>query len=137
MKKRVLFICTHNSARSQIAEAFLNTIYGDKYEAYSAGLEPAKINPYVIRVMTELGVDISKQRSKSIEEFHEEKFDYVVTVCDHAREACPFFPGEKIIHKSFEDPAGFKGTEEEIMEKVRHLRDKIKKWIEKTFGKPN
>ena len=135
MKKRVLFVCTHNSARSQMAEALLNKLYGDKYEAYSAGVEPREINPYAIKAMAEVGIDISKQRSKSIKEFLGQKFDYVVTVCDYARENCPFFPGEEIIHKSFEDPAEVEGSEEEIMERVRHVRDEIKKWIEVTFGK--
>jgi len=87
MKKRVLFICTHNSARSQMAEAFLRKLYGDRYEAYSAGSEPTEINLYIIRAMEEIGVDISKQYSKSLEEFRGERFDYVVTVCDHVKEA--------------------------------------------------
>ena len=135
MKKKVLFICTHNSARSQMAEAFLNKLYGDKYEAYSAGIEPREINPYVVKAMAEIGIDISKQRSKSINEFWDQNFDYVVTVCDNAKENCPFFPGEKIMHKSFEDPAEFGGSEEEIMKKVRQVRDEIKEWIRKTFEK--
>ena len=118
-----------------MAEALLNKLYGDKYEAYSAGVEPREINPYAIKAMAEVGIDISKQRSKSIKEFLGQKFDYVVTVCNYARENCPFFPGEKIIHKSFEDPAEVEGSEEEIMERVRHVRDEIKKWIEMTFGK--
>lgn len=135
MKKRALFICTHNSARSQMAEAFLRMLYGDRYEAYSAGLEPTEINPYIIRAMEEIGVDISKQYSKSLEEFRGERFDYVVTVCDHAKRACPFFPREKIIHRSFEDPTDFKDTEEEKMEKVRFVRDEIKRRIEENFSK--
>ena len=135
MKKRVLFICTHNSARSQMAEGFLNTLYGDKYAAYSAGMEPTNVNLHVVKAMAEIGVDISTHRSKSIEEFRGENLDIVVTVCDHAKEACPFFPGERIIHKSFEDPSKFKGAEDEILEKVRLVRDEIKDWIEKTFGK--
>ena len=94
-KKRVLFICRHNSARSQIAEALLKKLYGDKYEAYSAGITPAEINPYVVRAMAEVGIDISKQRPKSLMEFWGQKFDYVVTVCDYAKENCPFFPSEK------------------------------------------
>ena len=133
MKKRVLFICTHNSARSQMAEAFLNSHYGDRYEAHSAGTEPTNVNPYAIKVMGEIGIDITNHRSKSIEEFRDENFDYVVTVCDHAKESCPFFPGEKIIHKGFEDPSEFKGTEEEILVKIRRVRDEISAWI-KTFA---
>jgi arsenate reductase len=118
-----------------MAEGFLSALYGDRYESYSAGLEATEVNPYAIEVMAELGIDISKNRSKSIEEFRGRNFDYVVTVCDHAREACPFFPGETILHKSFEDPSRFKGTEEEILWKVRGVRDEIKDWVEKTFGK--
>jgi len=135
MKKKVLFICTHNSARSQMAEGFLNALYGDKYEAYSAGIEPAEVNPYSIKVMAEVGIDISKHRSKSIKEFRGKNFEYVVTVCDHAKEACPFFPGGAIfLHEGFKDPAEFKGAEDEILAEVRRVRDEIKVWIEETFG---
>ena len=134
MKKKVLFLCTHNSARSQIAEGLLNTFYGNRYEGYSAGVTPTKVNPYVIKSMAEIGIDISRNRSKSIEEFRGENFGYVVTVCDSAREACPFFPGEKVIHKSFEDPNQFGGSEEEILKQVRHVRDEIKEWIKSTFA---
>ena len=134
-EKKVLFVCTHNSARSQMAEGFLNALYGDRYEGYSAGIEPTKVNPYAGKVMAEIEIDLSKHRSKSIEEFRGEDFDYVVTVCDHAKEICPFFPGEKILHKGFEDPSQFKGAEDEILKKVRRLRDEIRDWIEKIFGK--
>ncbi len=134
MKKKVLFICTHNSARSQMAEGFLTALYGDKYEAYSAGVTPTKINPYVIKAMAEVGIDISANRSKSIEEFRGANFSYVVTVCDNARETCPFFPGEKIIHKAFEDPSQFKGSEEKILKRVRQVRDQIKEWVMIAFA---
>ena len=133
MKNSVLFLCTHNSARSQMAEALLNTLNGDKYEAYSAGVMATRINPYVVKAMAEIGIDISKNRSKSIEEFRGKNFNYVVTVCDNAKEACPFFPGEKIIHKSFDDPAQVKGSEEEIMKQTRRVRDEIKEWLKTTF----
>jgi len=133
--KTVLFICTHNSARSQMAEAFLNTLCGDMYEAKSAGVTPTGLNPYVVKAMAEIGIDISTHSSKSILEFQGKTFDYVVTVCDSAREACPFFPGEKEINKSFPDPAEFAGTEEEILLKVRVVRDEIKEWIERAFCK--
>jgi arsenate reductase len=133
--KSVLFICTHNSARSQMAEAFLNKFCGDKYEAKSAGITPTQINPYVIKVMAEVGIYLSTHWSKSLLEFQGKTFDYVVTVCDSAREACPFFPGEKQIHKNFPDPSTFKGSEEEILQKVRVLRDEIKNWVESTFCK--
>lgn len=134
MKKKVLFICTHNSARSQMAEGLLSGFYGDKYEAYSAGIEPTEVNPYAIKAMAELGIDMSKHRPKNIKEFRGKSFDYVITVCDHAKKACPFFPGTEILHKGFEDPIEFKGNENEIMEKIRQVRDEIKLWIEKTFG---
>lgn len=134
MKKKVLFICTHNSARSQMAEAFLNTVYGDCYKAYSAGTEPSAVNLYAVAVMAESGIDISKNRSKSIKEFQGMIFDYVVTVCDHAKETCPFFPGGVIIHKGFEDPSSITGTEEEILTRVREIRDEIKEWIRETFA---
>ena len=134
MKKKVLFVCTHNSARSQMAEGILNEFHGDRYEGYSAGVIPTKVNPYVVKAMAEIGIDISGNRSKSIEEFREEKFNYVVTVCDSAREACPFFPGEKIIHQAFEDPSQFRGSEEEMLKQVRKVRNEIKEWIRETFA---
>jgi arsenate reductase len=118
-----------------MAEAFLNRLCGDKYEVKSAGITPTQINPYVAEVMAEIGVDLSTHRSKSILEFQGNSFDYVVTVCDGAREACPFFPGEKEIHKSFPDPSEFTGTKTEILEKVRVVSDEIKEWIETTFCK--
>ena len=135
MKKKVLFICTHNSARSQMAEGILRTLYGDRYEAYSAGTQPTKVNPYTIKVMSEIGIDISNHRSKSAEEFRGKEFDYVVTVCDNAKEACPFFPGGKTyLHKGFKDPSEFKGNENEIIAEFQRVRDEIKRWIEETFG---
>jgi arsenate reductase len=133
MKQKVLFICTHNSARSQIAEGLLNSLHSDQYEGYSAGIEATKVNPHVIKVMSEIGIDISHQRSKTIEEFHGETFDYVITVCDHTKEVCPFFPGKTILHKGFDNPLSFTGTEEEILNQVRRVRDEIKNWIAGTF----
>lgn len=138
MKRKVLFICTHNSARSQMAEGLLRTLYGDYYEAYSAGTQATRVNPYAIKVMAEIGIDISHQRSKSIEEFRSHKFDYVVTVCDHAKETCPFFPGANFyIHKGFKDPSEAVGDEESILKEFRKVRDEIKMWIEETFGDIN
>lgn len=133
MRKTVLFICTQNAARSQMAEGLLNALSGDRYDAYSAGVTPTAVNPHAIRVMAELGIDISMHRSKSIEEFRGYTFDYVVTVCDSAKEACPFFPGETILHQSFTDPAGFSGSDDEILNGVRQVRDEIQDWIEQTF----
>lgn len=134
MKQKVLFLCTHNSARSQMAEALLNSLRGDKYEASSAGVSPTKVNPYVVKAIAEVGLDISKNRSKSIEEFREQKFDYVITVCDSAKEACPFFPGDEVIHYSFKDPNSFQGSEEEIMKGTRQVRNEIEEWLKTTFN---
>lgn len=134
IKGKVLFICTHNSARSQMAEGFLRALYGGKYEAYSAGTRPLRIDPYSVRVMAEIGIDISANRSKSIDEFLGKEFDYVITVCNFAKEASPVFPGgHKYLHKDFEDPTEFKGTEEEILIGFRRVRDEIRNWIEETF----
>ena len=133
MKGKVLFICTHNSARSQMAEGLLNGLYGDDYEAYSAGTQPSMVNPFAIKVMAQISLDISRYRSKSIEEFRDMKFDYAVTVCKRALENCPFFPGEKNLHKDFDDPSAFKGSEDEITVGFGRVRDEIKDWIKKTF----
>ena len=134
-KKKVLFICSSNSARSQMGEGLLRFLYPDRYEAYSAGVESSTVNPYAIRVMEELGIDISAHRSKSVEEFRKMKFDAVVTVCDRAKETCPFFPGaKKYLHKNFENPSEAKGTEDEILTVFRRVRDEIRDWIEKTYG---
>ncbi|MCS7258884.1 MAG: arsenate reductase ArsC [candidate division WOR-3 bacterium] len=136
MRKKVLFICTHNSARSQIAEGLLNYLYGDKYEAFSAGTQPTQVHPYAIKVMQEIGIDISHHYSKSIQEFVNKEFDYVVTVCDSANETCPIFSNSKIrIHKSFENPVNFTGSEAEILNNFRKVRDEIKEWIVEFFGR--
>jgi len=121
-----------------MAEGLLNTLYGDRYEAYSAGLEPSEVNPYAIKVMAEINIDISKQRSKSIEKFRRDSFDYVVTVCNHAKEVCPIFPrGKAFLHRGFKDTSEFKGTEDEILAKIRRIRDEIEDWIHETFGAGN
>jgi arsenate reductase len=129
-KITLLFICTHNSARSQMAEAIINNFFSNHYRAFSAGNNPTNVNPYTKEVLKEIGIDVSNIRSKSIEEFRGKNFDYVITVCDHAKESCPFFPGEKIIHKSFEDPVKYQGENQEILDKFRKVRDDIKLWIE-------
>ena len=133
--RTVLFLCTHNSARSQMAEAFLNALCGDRFKAESAGITPTAINPYVARVMAEIGIPLTGHRSKSVTEFQGRTFNYVVTVCDLTREQCPFFPGEIEMNKSFPDPSSFTGTEEEILTNARAVRDEIKEWIDKTFCK--
>jgi arsenate reductase len=136
MKKKVLFICTQNSARSQMAEGILRKLYGNQYEVYSAGIRISQVNPYAIKVMQEIGIDISMQYSKSIEEFKNMTFDYVITVCNAAKENCPFFSnGKKYIHKSFSDPAEYKRKEEEILEKFRQVRDEIMSFFYKSIHK--
>lgn len=134
IKKKVLFICTHNSARSQMAEGLVNAFLAERYEAFSAGIEPSGVNPFAVEAMAEIGVDISYQRSKSLDEFLERRFDYVVTVCDHADEMCPFFPGgEERIHKGFEDPASIEGSPGEKLSGFIRIRDEIRKWIEEVL----
>ena len=126
MKKKVLFLCTHNACRSQMAEGFLNDRAGDRFEAVSAGSQPTEIHPLAIRVMKEIGIDISDQRSKSALDFLEEEFDYVITLCDNARRVCPAFPGEyEKIHWDLEDPAAGEDTEEEKLKIFREVRDRI------------
>lgn len=117
-----------------MAEGLLNALYGDRFEAFSAGIEPTEVNPYAVKAMAEIGIDISTYRSKSLEEFRAANFNYVVTVCDHAKEMCPFFPGENVLHKAFDDPAGFTGTEDEILNETRRVRDAITEWLGNTFG---
>ena len=138
MKKKILFVCTHNSARSQMAEGFIKYLYDKQFEAFSAGTKPTKVNPYAIKVMSEIGIDISKHQSKSVNSFEGIEFDYVISVCDQAKESCPYFSGAKLfIHKSFEDPSSLEGTEEETIENFRKSRDKILDWIENEFIKWN
>ncbi|MCM8789554.1 MAG: arsenate reductase ArsC [Candidatus Omnitrophica bacterium] len=129
-KKKVLFLCTGNSARSQMAEGFLRNMGEDKFEVFSAGLKPTDVNPLAIKVMAEIGVDISQHRSKSAMEFIGQKFDYVITVCDNAKQTCPVFPGKyKEIHWGLEDPAAAQGNEEERLAVFRRVRDEIKENI--------
>jgi len=136
-RKRVLFICVHNSARSQMAEAFLKQMANDRFEVESAGLEPGKLNPVVVEAMKEVGIDISENKTKSVFDFYKQgkQYDYVITVCDESQSgACPMFPGRgERIHWGFDDPSGFQGAAEEKMEKTREVRDKIKfriaEWI--------
>ena len=134
-KKSVLFVCTHNAVRSQMAEAILNRLYGDRYSAFSAGSDPTQIDPFVITVMKEVGIDVSGYKSKGLNVFQDYHFDYVVTVCDQANESCPYFQGGNLrIHKSFPDPSEFKGNPEDVINGYRRIRDEIKNWIEKEFG---
>lgn len=137
MKRTVLFICTHNAARSQMAEGLVNHLLGERYEAYSCGTEPGTVNPYVVTVMGELGIDLTTHRVKSVTEYASRQFDYVVTLCDHARDTCPFFPGETILHQPFEDPARFTGRNDAVLAQVRRVRDAIRAWIIATFDQPD
>ena len=125
-KKRVLILCTGNSARSQMAEAFFRHETGELCEVVSAGTKPSQVRPEAIAVMNEIGIDISGHRSKSVEEFTGQEFDYVITVCDHARELCPVFPGEtKHLHWSIDDPAEAQGSAEERKAVFRRIRDQL------------
>jgi len=130
MKKKVLFICKHNSARSQMAEGLLNSIYGDSFEAYSAGTDPDIVNHYAVKVMADRGIDISRNPSKSLKEFEGEEFDYVVTLCEGDGDVCPFFPGGKTYtHRSFPDPASVGGDDSKKVKIFTQVRDEIEEWI--------
>jgi len=134
MKQKVLFICVHNSARSQMAEAFLNEICGDDFEAHSAGLELGKLNPLVVEAMREIGIDISRKQAQSVSEAVEsgEGFSYVITVCDESSaERCPVFPGQaKRLHWSFPDPSALTGSHDERFAGTRRIRDQIRARIQ-------
>ena len=124
--QRVLFLCTHNSARSQMAEGLLRAWGGDRFEAHSAGVEATSVRPLAIRAMDELGIDIRGQSSKALEGYLGQDFDVVITVCDEAREACPTFPGAPaLLHWSFDDPASAVGTDDERLAVFRRVRDEI------------
>lgn len=126
MKKRVLFLCTHNSARSQMAEGLLRKMAGDQFEVFSAGTEQTRVQPLAIEAMRESGIDISGHRSKTLDEFAGDTFDYVITVCDRANESCPIFPGTtERIHWSFDDPTAVMGTDEQKLRAFRTVRDAI------------
>ncbi len=126
MKTKVLFLCTGNSCRSQMAEGFLRAFGGEAFEAYSAGIKPTTLNPLAVEVMREVGIDISGQRSKDASEYLGTRFPYVITVCDNAREHCPIFPGPCIRdHWPFEDPAEAAGSRDERLAIFRKVRDEI------------
>ena len=139
-KTKVLFLCTGNSCRSQIAEAWLRLLGGESFEVYSAGLEPHGVNPFTTAVMEEAGIDISNQRSKHIDAYiGKVNFDYLITVCGNADERCPYFPGMGTrLHWPFEDPAAFLGPEDQKMDKFREVRGKIKAkiqtWLAEEFS---
>jgi arsenate reductase len=125
-KKRVLFLCTHNSARSQMAEGLLRYMASDRFEVFSAGTEVTRVHPLAQKAMNEIGIDLSLHRSKSLDEFTGQEFDYVITVCDRANESCPIFPGEtQRIHWSFDDPSAAEGDEARRLQTFRRVRDEI------------
>lgn len=134
-EKKVLFVCTQNSARSQMSEALLRHFHGDNYAAYSAGISPYIVNPIAIEVMKNIGIDMSSHRSKSIDEYLNQEFDLVITVCDNAKEQCPHFAGGKrYLHHTFSNEVPVTGTDAEIYEGFEKLRDEIKKWIDNSVA---
>src|SRR3990167_5111813 len=123
LKKKVLILCTGNSCRSQMAEGALRHFCGERFEVFSAGTKPSQVDPIAIRVMKEIGIDISGHRSKDVDEFKGQKFDYVITVCDNAKESCPIFPGVKSLHWPFSDPPHGQEENEAVLVEFRRVRD--------------
>ena len=145
-KKKVFFLCTHNSARTQMAEGLLRAMHGDNYEVYSAGIVATSVDPRAVLVMRKIGIDISSQRSKTYQEYEGTVFDLAVTVCDRARQACPICStridlpsnsprAREVIYRSFDDPAAASGSWEVQIEAFRHTRDEIADWISRTWGR--
>ncbi len=135
MTCKVLFICTHNSARSQMAEGLVNALFPGRVQAFSAGTAPSSVHPLAIAAMAEIGLDISGHRSKHLREFEEERFDLVVTVCDGANEVCPFFPGAKEReHVGFPDPSAVQGTEDDRLNAFRQVRDQLSGFVRERFA---
>ena len=129
-KTSILILCTGNSARSQMAEGLLRHDAGDRFQVFSAGTKPSHVRPEAIAVMRELGIDLSSHRSKSVDEFAGRHFDYVLTVCDNARESCPVFPAKTTtIHRSFDDPAAVTGSDEEKLAAFRRVRDELRAYL--------
>jgi arsenate reductase (thioredoxin) len=134
MRKRVLFLCTANSCRSQMAEGIINHFLGDKIEAFSAGTQASFVNPIAIEVMKEIGIDISQQHSKNLSVFDGQNFDYVITLCSSANETCPLYiGGTKKMHIGFEDPAKAIGSKDEVLREFRRVRDEIKEKLTAFF----
>jgi arsenate reductase (thioredoxin) len=134
-KTRVIFVCTANAARSQMAEGLLRAKYGDRYEVFSAGTRQSKVSTRAIIVMQEIGIDIAGHRSKTLAEFRGSTFDLAVTLCDNAHAVCPFVPGAKTtIHQGFVDPHAGHGTEDDDLDGYRNVRDAIAVWIDSRFG---
>ncbi|MFA4877341.1 MAG: arsenate reductase ArsC [Methanoregula sp.] len=134
-KIRVLFVCTANAARSQMAEGLLRAKYGDRFDAFSAGTRQSTVSPHAIAAMREIGIDISHHRSKTLDEFEDQPIEIAVTVCDRAHQVCPLIPfAKKTIHCGFPDPHAVKGTPEEIAGAYRSVRDAIAAWIDREFS---
>jgi arsenate reductase len=126
MRQRILFLCTHNSCRSQMAEGLVNHFLGDRFAAFSAGTEATGVNPLAARVLREIGIDISSQRSKTLDEFDGQSFDYVISLCSDANARCPLFMGGvRRLHMGFDDPSRLTGSEEEVLPEYRRVRDEI------------
>ena len=135
-KPWILILCTGNSARSQMAEGLLEQICGDRFEIHSAGTRPIGVSPEAVEVLAEVGIDISKNRSKSVDSFANREFDYVLTVCDNARENCPYFPARtKLVHHAFEDPYFAQGGHEQRVAAYRRVRDQIETYLQADFVK--
>jgi len=134
MQQKILFLCTHNSCRSQMAEALANHYLGDRCQAFSAGTEATQVNPLAVQVLAELGIDTSQLRSKSMDEFAGQHFDHVVTLCGDANEKCPlFFGGVERTHRGFQDPSRLRGSDKEVIAAFRRVRDEMKGWIMEVF----
>jgi len=130
MKKKVLFLCTGNSARSQMAEGLLRHLRNNEFEVFSAGVEPKGVHPNAVQAMQEIGIDISGQKSKHIDELPDREFDHIITLCDHAAQNCPVFLGKGLrLHHSFSDPAAAVGSDHEVLEAFRKVRDEIKEFV--------
>ena len=135
MRARVLFLCTHNSARSQMAEGFLRSLAGDRFEVASAGTQATRVHPLAVRAMAEAGIDLSGHTSSTVDQYLEQPWDYVITVCDAANEACPVFPNKSSrLHWSFPDPSQASGTEDQRLEVFRRVRDQIKRRLTDWLG---
>jgi len=131
----ILFVCTHNSSRSQMAEGLLRNRYGDRYEVQSAGTEPSGVNPFAVEVMDEIGIDMSDHASDSVDVHTDTSFDFVITICDDAAENCPYIPArKKNLHQGFDDPSAVEGTDDEKRAAFRRVRDELADWIDATFG---
>ena len=130
MKKKIIFLCTGNSARSQMAEGLMRHFRGEEFEVFSAGVEPKGVHAKAIEAMRETGIDISGQQSKQVDELPTREFDYIITLCDHAAQNCPVFLGEGVrLHQGFSDPAAVQGSEQDVLEAFRKVRDELKQFI--------